>query len=173
MKYKVVGHQHRNDQCLVCGWNNPHGLDAEFWELENGELAALSQFKPEHQSYPGRAHGGVISALLDEIIGRAVCIQEPLSWGVTVELTVQYKKPVPLETTLVAVGRITRNRSRMFDGEGELYLPDGTLLAKAKGSYLKLPVNKIVESDTPISDMNWSLLDVPEEKTPEYIELPY
>lgn len=38
---------------------------------------------------------------------------------------------------------------------------------------MKLPVNKIVESETPISDMNWRLLDIEPEETPEYIELPY
>ena len=70
MKYKVVGHQYRNDQCLVCGWDNPLSLGLEFWELENGELATLANLKPGHQSYPGRAHGGIISALLDELIGR-------------------------------------------------------------------------------------------------------
>ncbi|MCX4265804.1 MAG: PaaI family thioesterase, partial [Firmicutes bacterium] len=78
---------------------------------------------------------------------------------------------VPLEQTIVAVGRVTRNRSRMFEGSGEIYLPDGTLLASAEGRYMKLPVDKIVESETPISDMNWRMLDV--ENAPEYIELPY
>ena len=171
MKYKVVGHQYRNDQCLVCGWDNPLGLDLEFWELENGELATLANLKQGHQSYPGRAHGGIISALLDELIGRAVCMEEPACWGVTVDLTIKYKKPVPLEQPLVAVGRVARNRSRMFEGSGEIYLPDGTLLASAEGRYMKLPVDKIVESETPISDMNWRMLDV--ENAPEYIELPY
>ena len=117
------------------------------------------------------AHGGIISALLDELIGRAVCMEEPACWGVTVDLTIKYKKPVPLEQPLVAVGRVTRNRSRMFEGSGEIYLPDGTLLASAEGRYMKLPVDKIVESETPISDMNWRMLDV--ENAPEYIELPY
>ena len=49
--------------------------------------------------------------------------------------------------------------------------PLGTLLASAEGRYMKLPVDKIVESETPISDMNWRMLDV--ENAPEYIELPY
>ena len=55
MKYKVIGHQYRNDQCLVCGWDNPLGLDLEFWELENGELATLATLKPNHQI---RLHSG-------------------------------------------------------------------------------------------------------------------
>jgi len=171
MKYKVTGHQYRNDQCLVCGWDNPFSLNLEFWELENGELACQTSLRPEYQSYPGRAHGGIISALLDELIGRAICIQELACWGVTVDLSVKYKKPVPLEQPLVGVGRVTRNRSRMFEGSGEIYLPDGTLLASAEGRYIKLPVDKIVDSETPISDMNWRMLDI--DHMPEYIELPY
>ena len=174
-KYKIIGRQYRNDKCLVCGFNNPFSLNLEFWELENGELAAFSATKEEHQSYPGRTHGGMISALLDETIGRAICIEEPGCLGVTTELSVRFKKPVPLQTTLLIVGRITRNRSRMFEGSGEIYLPDGTLLAEATGTYLKLKAEQIVDcpkGENPVNALNWQLRPLPD-NAPQFIELPY
>lgn len=175
-KYKITGRQYRNDHCLVCGFDNPFSLDLEFWQLENGELAAYAETREEHQSYPGRTHGGMISALLDEVIGRAVCIEEPGCWGVTTELTVRYKKPVPLGEKLLIVGRITRNRSRMFEGAGEIYLAaDGSLLAEATGNYLKLKAEQIVpcaEGENPVTKLNWQLRPLPD-GAPEYIELPY
>ena len=172
MQYKITGRQFRGDHCLVCGFDNPLGLGLEFWELENNELAALVTCRDEHQSYPGRTHGGIITALLDEVIGRAVCVTERDCWGVTTDLSVKFKKPVPLNQKLLVVGRITRNRSRMFEGTGEIYLPDGTLLASASGTYLKLKAEQIVESENPVNEMNWCLCEL-HEPAPEFIELPY
>lgn len=172
MKYKIVGRQFRNDRCVVCGFANPFSLGLEFWELENGELAAFTQTRQEHQSYPGRTHGGIISALLDEVIGRAVSITEPTCFGVTVDLNVKFKKPVPLEQDLIIVGRITRNRSRMFEGTGEIYLAaDGSLLAEGSGNYLKLSPRKICGPDYTMTEENWRICH--EHSQPEYIELPY
>lgn len=127
----------------MCGDNNEFSLGTRFFNMENGEVVAMFRTEDHHQSYPGRVHGGLVSAILDETIGRAVCVEEPDTWGVTVELTVKYKKPVPTETDLKAVGRLTRNTRRVFEGEGELYLPDGTVAATAVGKYMKFPVTEI------------------------------
>lgn len=171
MKYKVTGGQKRGDQCLVCGFANPHSLGMEFWHLENGELAAYVSVKPEHQSYPGRTHGGIITAILDEVIGRAVCVEEPRCWGVTTEINVKFKKPVPLEETVLAVGRITRNRSRMFEGSGEIYAADGTLLASATATYMKMSVDRIADGGhSLLTHDTWRFCY---DEMPEYIELPY
>ena len=42
--------------------------------------------REEHQSYPGRLHGGISSTILDETIGRAILLLQPDVWGVTVEI---------------------------------------------------------------------------------------
>ena len=64
-------------------------------------------------------------------------------WGVTVELELKYKKPVPLNMPLKAVGRITKNSRRIFEGTGEILLPDGSVAVTAQGKYLKMPIDKI------------------------------
>ena len=73
---------------------------------------------PEHhQGYPGRMHGGVITAILDETIGRAIMIRYGEAiWGVTAELNVRFRKPVPLDVELTAVGRITSEDQPAFRG---------------------------------------------------------
>lgn len=181
-KYKIIKRQYRNDQCVVCGFNNPFSLGMEFFELENNEVAAFACTQDWHQSYPGRTHGGIISAMLDEVIGRAICPMEPACWGVTTDLSVKFKKPVPLGQKLLVVGRVTRNRSRMFTGTGEIYLEStadgdvcGELLASAEGTYLKLKAEQIIdckEGENPITRLNWQLRPQPADM-PEYIDLPY
>ena len=71
MKYKVLKKQNVGKMCFVCGTENNLGLKTDFYELENGELVGICKFKEGHQSFPGRGHGGVSAALLDETIGRA------------------------------------------------------------------------------------------------------
>lgn len=145
--------------CLVCGVDNPYGLRARFYVLggENaakdgaqgredpgaGELLGVFTARNEHQSYPGRLHGGVSSAILDETIGRAILIGQPDVWGVTAEITVRFRAPVPLEGEIRAVARVTRDTRRLFEGTGEILLQDGTVAVEARGKYVKMTLADI------------------------------
>ena len=143
----VTSAQNVSRYCLVCGRDNGSSLKARFYQLEAGELAGVFTPLPEHQSYPGRLHGGISSALLDETIGRAINMTDPDAWGVTVELNVKFRKPVPLDEDVRAVARITRDRGRLFEGSGEILLADGTVAVEATGRYMKLPIDKIADGD--------------------------
>lgn len=167
MSSQVVKKQYSSKKCLVCGWENDLGLKALFYELENNELVAIFTPIEEHQSYPGRMHGGISAAILDETIGRAIMITEPDTWGVTVELTLKYKKPVPLGEELRVIGRITRDSRKLFEGTGELLLPDGKVAVTAYGKYMKMPLEKIAEDFD--RDDEWKISG-PEE-TPKEIDL--
>lgn len=147
MKYKVIRKQQNSKNCLVCGLENEFGLKTSFYELENGELVAL--FKPvdEFQGYPGRLHGGMAGAVLDEAIGRAILIHNENMWGVTVELNLKYHKPIPLNEELRAVGRITKNTKRIFEGIGEILLNNGDVAVSAHGKYIKMPITQITDFD--------------------------
>lgn len=143
MEHKVVGAQNVSRMCMVCGMQNDSGLKARFLELENGELAGVFTPAENHQGYPGRLHGGIASTLLDETIGRAISITDADVWGVTIELNVKFRKPVPLDEPVRAIGRITKDGSRTFDGTGEIVLADGTVAVEASGRYIKLPIERI------------------------------
>jgi len=165
VKRKVRAAQNVSRMCVVCGLDNPAGLKARFFELDSGELAGVFQPREEHQGYPGRLHGGIASAILDETIGRAVSIDDAKAWGVTVELTVRFRAPVPLDSEVRAVGRVVRDSSRLFEGSGEIVLDDGTVAVEASGKYLKMPIDRIAEGDF---DEEW-LAD--ERELPDSLEL--
>lgn len=143
----VKAQQNVSSMCFVCGRDNPASLKARFLELESGELLGIFEPDPVHQGYPGRLHGGVLSAMLDETIGRAISITDPGAWGVTVELTVRYRRPVPTGDEVRVLARIERDDGRLFEGSGEIRLPDGSLAVEARGRFLRLPVERIVEGD--------------------------
>ncbi|QIB70244.1 PaaI family thioesterase [Aminipila butyrica] len=167
MRYKVIKKQNNSARCVVCGTENKLSLNTRFYETEDGHLTCTFRTEDWHQSYPGRTHGGLSAAVLDELIGRTVCIQEPDCWGVTVELNLKYKKPVPTEANLKGIARMTRNTRKIFEGEGQLLLPDGTVAVEATGKYMKMPVSQIAEGD--FVDSEWYLLT--NEEDPEEIDL--
>jgi uncharacterized protein (TIGR00369 family) len=155
--------------CLVCGLKNVSGLHASFYELEDGELVAVVTPGDEHQSYPGRLHGGITAGLLDETIGRAILIKEREDfWGVTLEFTTRFRKPIPLGAELRVVGRITRDTGRFFEGTGELLLPSGEVAAEGTGKYLRLPLSRIADADA--FEQEWRVTPSPED--PLEFELP-
>ena len=96
MKLKVLKKQNNSDMCVVCGLSNALSLRTRFYATEGELMVGLVTGRDEHQSYPNRMHGGMITALLDEVIGRAINIPEPEAFGVTSEINVKFKKPVPL-----------------------------------------------------------------------------
>lgn len=156
MKYRVLKKQHNSKKCIVCGMENNLGLKASFYEIENNEVVAIFKSLEEHQSYPGRLHGGIASAILDETIGRAIMIKDPNMWGVTIELNLKYKKPVPLNEELKVVGRIIRDTRRVFEGTGEILLSNGEVAVTAQGKYFKMPVDKITDSE--FEEDEWKII---------------
>ncbi|MGN0711438.1 MAG: PaaI family thioesterase [Anaerovoracaceae bacterium] len=167
MKQKIVSKQNNSDRCVVCGTKNKFSLNTRFYQIEDGRLSCTFRTEDWHQSYPGRTHGGISAALLDELIGRAIIAEEPDCWGVTVELNIKYKKPVPTEADLTGVAEITRNTRKIFEGRGQIFLPDGTVAAEATGKYMKMPISNIAEG---FSESEWYLLE--DEEDPEFIEVP-
>ncbi len=151
---KIVDKQPNSADCFVCGLNNDKGLKASFYETETNEVAALFTPHPLHQSYPGRVHGGIAACILDETIGRAIQIGQPDVWGVTVELTLAYKKPLPYGQQLKAFGRITSENRLMFEGEGEILTPEGEIAVTAKAKYVKQRIDQISDD---LEALDWNV----------------
>ncbi len=159
MKHTIIGKQHNSKLCFVCGLKNKFGIHAHFYITESQELIALFTPSEEHQSYPGRLHGGIASAVLDETIGRAILNKYDTEvWGVTIDLSVKFKKPIPLNEELKVIGRITSENSRFFEGTGEIILANGDVAVTAYGKYLKVPIEKITDFD--IEENEWRIVEM-------------
>lgn len=165
--------QPNSHHCVICGVRNSASLKVRFYDTidDEGRPELLARFTAGtiHQGYPGRLHGGLATGILDETMGRAVNAgdneEEPTTWGVAVELSTRFRLPVPLETELTARGRITRRRRRLFEGSGEIYLPDGSVAVSAEGRFVTLPLHEISQIDP--QELGWRVYpDLPEE-TPQ------
>lgn len=147
--------QPNSEMCFVCGRSNPVGLYMQFYD--DGELQVVSDYTvPAHyQGYPGIVHGGVVAAMLDEIVGRVSMIGDHHHFMMSVKLQVLYRHPVQIETPLHVVGRILRLRGRMGKAEGQIVLPDGTLACEAQMSLADVP-KELLASTNP-SLLNWKV----------------
>ena len=123
-------------RCFICGKDNPIGLQAVFQiepELRRAETTV--QIAEHFQGWQGITHGGIISALLDEICAQA-CMGTGLQ-VVTSELKLRYRAPVPTGSTIRVIGEVTGERRRLVDVRGWAEL-DGQVVAEAEVIMFKL-----------------------------------
>lgn len=133
--------QPNSRMCFVCGIENPIGLHLHFYTDEAERCIARFRPRPEHQSYPSQLHGGLISTLLDETMGRVLTLHGV--WAVTGRLEIVFRKPVPLDQELIIVGEMVRDRRLGYEARGEIRLADGTVLVEGKGLYIRIAPERI------------------------------
>jgi acyl-coenzyme A thioesterase PaaI-like protein len=88
---------------------------------EDGEVVAVATLGPAHEGAPGRAHGGVVAALVDEVMGLLVggLLGVAAYQG---ELRIRYNAPVPIGAPLTL-------RSRLLGRDGRKLLAGLTITA--------------------------------------------
>ena len=120
--------------CFVCGTANPQGLGVVFFDDGNEVWTEL--VPADHlQGWPGVLHGGIVSAVLDETIGRVAFLHD--RWVQTGELTIRFLRPAPLGKTLRATGRLVRDQRRIMKMEGELVVVESGEVVGPWRGYLR------------------------------------
>lgn len=119
--------------CFACGTENPHGLRLADIHLEGEECVCSFVPQPWHQGWAHIVHGGITATLLDEIMTHVL-------WrrgydGVTAEMAVRFKRPVPVGEPLAVRARIVRRRGRLAETEGQVLLSDGSIAAQATAKF--------------------------------------
>ena len=80
--------QPNSNYCFVCGRQNPRGLYMKFFDDGENEVCSEYIVSEEYQGYPGVVHGGVIAAMLDEVVGRVAMIGDHHHFMMSVKLVV-------------------------------------------------------------------------------------
>lgn len=141
---KVISKQRNSKMCIVCGMDNPIGLKAQFYNMEDGSVMTIFKYREEHQSFPQRVHGGIIATMLDELGLRALWAKKMKEeYGVTLSMEVKYRKPVPYNEMIIGKGIVKKETSKFIVINTDLFDKKGTLLANAEVKYIKLDISKI------------------------------
>jgi len=147
--------QPNSNDCFVCGLQNPHGLKAVFYDDGVDSVRCDFTIPDAYQGYPGIAHGGIVAALLDEVVGRIAMIGDHHHFMMTVKLEIKYRQPVPVETPLVLLGKRVKLRGRLAVATGEVRLPNDTVAAEAELTLADLPEQFRVEGD--LEALGWKV----------------
>lgn len=106
--------------CFGCCPTNPFGLHLQFW-LDGDEVVSFWQPQESFQGWGNILHGGVQSALLDEIAGWAVLLLCKTA-GVTSRIEIKFLKPLSVNAgQLTLRSRVREVKRRIAVVEGELY----------------------------------------------------
>jgi acyl-coenzyme A thioesterase PaaI-like protein len=143
--------------CFVCGRENTIGLHMHFFADDAGCVHAEYIPHEEHQGFPGVMHGGLVTTMLDELIGRTAIASN--LWCMTAKLEVRFRKPVPIGALLKLKGEITKISGRLLEGRGEIRLEDGSLAVEARGTYLRIPDEQMEQYKTALA---WWRVDEPD-----------
>jgi acyl-coenzyme A thioesterase PaaI-like protein len=149
--------QPNSRHCFVCGLENNYGLHLRFRETGPGEVTAEYTVPDHYQGYPGVVHGGIVTAMLDEVTGRAHINNENTRFMFTAKIEIRFRKNVPIGKPLKIVGKIEKSKSRMASSTGKIIGPEGDVLAEAKTLLVDLPEEQIHNVD--LEALGWKVYD--------------
>lgn len=115
--------------CFACGKDNELGLHMKF-EVEEDCVKAYFTPQPQHQSYSGRVHGGLVAVLLDEVTGNYLFCKEGVP-AYTARMEIRYRAPLLIGEEVVCTGKELKRRGRMVEMLGTVAKKDGTVLAES------------------------------------------
>ncbi len=127
--------------CFVCGRDNDGGLRAR-WTSDRavGEVRATLRIAEQFHGYPGVAHGGVVTALLDEAMVRSVLLEGGFDdLMVTGRMEVTFRRTTPTGAEVTVVGRLLRRSGGRARASAEIRLADGSVSAEAEATLTRPP----------------------------------
>ncbi len=145
--------QPNSNYCFVCGRDNPRGLYMRFFDNGDDRVWADHVISQEYQGYPGIVHGGVQSAILDEIICRVSLVEDIHNFAVAARMEVRFRRSVPVGVPL----RVEAQREHLSGGRGRatgvILLPDGLVGTEASVVLVALP-SKVRRQATEV-ELGW------------------
>lgn len=142
--------------CFVCGVENPAGLHIEFYESGTEPIQVMADYvvPRKYQGYPGIVHGGILATLLDEVTSRTVFRGDSPRLVVTAQLSVRYRKPVPVETPIKLTGQIVEDKGKVIKVTGKISDMAGITLAEADAVLVEVAPDLLGE---PADEEDWKI----------------
>lgn len=123
--------------CFACGTANPIGLNLHFYRAGDAVCSDVTLGR-YHEGWENMAHGGIISALLDEVMSWAILYFKK-TFAVTRKMEVKYVKPVLIGTPLTVAGRLLDGYEILkIRTQGEIRDQEGRLLVRSNAEFVAL-----------------------------------
>ena len=124
--------------CFGCGAHNRIGLHLRFFVDEEGAALATLRMARRFQGPHGFVHGGVIAAILDEAMSKAIHAspQGIRIMALTRHMETEYLRPTPLGVALTLRGVQERVEGRKHHCSATLCDAEGHVLARGKALFI-------------------------------------
>jgi acyl-coenzyme A thioesterase PaaI-like protein len=134
--------------CFGCGAANSAGMKLTF-ELDFDARRTHGSFTlgPNYAGGGGFAHGGIIAVILDEAMGKLSRLADERA--VTAEMTIEYRKPVPVDMPVVVEGWQEEEKGRSRFRVAEIRDLQGNLLARGKARFVIVQQSHFAEAAAP------------------------
>ena len=131
----------------IYGQTNQFGRDLgmELTKFDSDEINYELTIQEKHLATPTTAHGGVIAAYMDGILGVAALYasSENAKLVSTVEFKINFLSPVKLNDQLLGVGKIVSKGNRVIVVQGEIInIKTKAKVAIASGTFNAYPYQK-------------------------------
>ena len=134
--------QLQKNYCFVCGKDNPDSMRLRFtYDEERDSFVCRFRLGKRFTGPPGHCHGGIIATILDEAMGKVNKLRHVVA--VTVEMTVNYLKPVPLNKPLRVESREESVNGRKHVNVAEILNEKGEVLARSRGLFIAIDPHKM------------------------------
>lgn len=131
------------DECVVSGPWNPLGIGIEV--VRDGDDArAEVVLGTAFEGGPGMAHGGVVAALFDDVLGYLLTLHHVP--GFTGELTVRYHRPTPVGVPLTLRGWVVDRVGRRLLTAGDARA-DGQVVASATATFVEVDRSRMTRPE--------------------------
>ncbi|HTW22890.1 MAG TPA: PaaI family thioesterase [Candidatus Baltobacteraceae bacterium] len=129
------------NHCFGCGGANARGMQLTFEQDDAARrIKGLFRLSAAYQGATGFVHGGIIATLLDEVMAKVSRFNG--EHAVTAELTVEYKRPVPVDEDIVVEGWETKVSERHRFRESEIRDASGVVLARGRARFTVIDPEK-------------------------------
>jgi len=127
-----VATHHLFADSVVSGGANPMGLGANLWR--EGDTAVMEvTLGKAFEGAPGRSHGGIVAALIDETMGLVMGIHDAI--GFTAQLDITYLAPVPIDQPITARAHLDHREGRKMTSRATVSADD-VVLAEASALFI-------------------------------------
>jgi uncharacterized protein (TIGR00369 family) len=109
---------------------------------EEGELTVQFMVREEMTNPMGILHGGMVAAIMDDIIGSTVFSLHHEYFYTSVNLNVDFLSSAKAGSTVTAHARIIRQGRNIIHAECHIYGDEGKLLAKGSSNLLVTQIKK-------------------------------
>jgi uncharacterized protein (TIGR00369 family) len=135
----------KKNLCFACGKDNPHGMHLKFFlDSERNHFVSHFRLSKRYTGPPGHCHGGIIATILDDAMSKLSRLRDVIA--ATSRMTVEYRRPVPLNQPLRVESREISKRGRRLTRVAEIIDENGAVLARSRGVFVIIDPQRVFKN---------------------------